>query len=107
MQYRNRYIAAQGRFISEDLIGLDGQDINLYRYVGNSPASYIDPDGLQYIASNLGQQLVLEDARAGGGICIISPTRFPAGGTKYRASQNGIVVHYMWVNGICGDHKFK
>ena len=34
-----------GRFISEDTIGFAGGDVNLYRYVGNSPLMYTDPDG--------------------------------------------------------------
>jgi RHS repeat-associated protein len=45
--YRARwYDAALGRFASEDPIGLAGGDVNLYRYVGNSPANGTDPSGL-------------------------------------------------------------
>ena len=36
-----------GRFISEDPIGLEGGDVNLYAYVGNNPVVLIDPDGLK------------------------------------------------------------
>ena len=32
--------------MNEDPIGLGGDPGNLYRYVGNAPTSYIDPDGL-------------------------------------------------------------
>lgn len=39
------YDAATGRFISPDPIGLEGEDTNLYCYVGNNPVSEIDPDG--------------------------------------------------------------
>ncbi|MFN0138455.1 MAG: RHS repeat-associated core domain-containing protein [Pyrinomonadaceae bacterium] len=35
-----------GRFISEDPIGFDGGDVNLYVYVKNNPARYTDPFGL-------------------------------------------------------------
>jgi RHS repeat-associated protein len=46
VNYRNRYYnPAWGRFISEDPIGLNGGDINLYRYVGNNPAQLRDPSG--------------------------------------------------------------
>ena len=34
-----------GRFISEDLIGFGGGDINLYRYVFNTPVNITDPLG--------------------------------------------------------------
>jgi RHS repeat-associated protein len=35
-----------GRFISEDPIGFDGGDVNLYAYVGGNPVTEIDPEGL-------------------------------------------------------------
>jgi len=45
--YRARYYdAGIGRFVSEDPIGFDGQDTNLYRYVRNGPHGRIDPFGL-------------------------------------------------------------
>jgi len=44
--YRNRtYSPSLGRFIEADPIRLDGNDVNLYRYVGNNPINYIDPTG--------------------------------------------------------------
>jgi len=39
-----------GRFISEDPIGFDGGDVNLYAYVGNNPTMQIDPNGTFYWA---------------------------------------------------------
>ena len=48
--YRARYYDGSiGRFISEDPIGFNGGDANLYRYVGNSPTNAIDPNGLETI----------------------------------------------------------
>ncbi len=47
INYRARwYDPRQGRFISEDPIGFNGRDINLYRYVWNNPIRYRDPFGL-------------------------------------------------------------
>jgi RHS repeat-associated protein len=49
MYYRARYYdPGVGRFISEDPIGFDGGDTNLYRYVGNSPINFTDPSGLMF-----------------------------------------------------------
>ena len=45
--YRARYYDPQiGRFLSEDPIGFNGGDQNLYRYVFNNPVNLIDPSGL-------------------------------------------------------------
>ena len=45
--HRARYYApAIGRFINEDPIGLQSDDINLYAYVGGNPVNFIDPLGL-------------------------------------------------------------
>jgi RHS repeat-associated protein len=44
--YRTRYYdSLVGRFISEDTIGFNGGDANLYRYVANSPIRFTDPNG--------------------------------------------------------------
>jgi RHS repeat-associated protein len=44
--YRTRYYDPRvGRFDIEDLAGFGGGDVNLYRYVGNSPTNSTDPSG--------------------------------------------------------------
>jgi RHS repeat-associated protein len=44
--YRARYYdPADGRFISEDPIGFDGEDDNFNRYVGNNSVNLVDPEG--------------------------------------------------------------
>jgi RHS repeat-associated protein len=40
------YEPASGRFISRDPIGFSADEADLYRYVGNSPANFNDPNGL-------------------------------------------------------------
>lgn len=46
--YRARFYDPNiGRFISEDNIGFLGADVNLYRYVRNSPTNFVDPFGLR------------------------------------------------------------
>ena len=44
--YRARYYNPSiGKFISEDPIGFEAKDTNLYRYVGNRPIDTVDPSG--------------------------------------------------------------
>jgi len=46
--YRARYYdASTQRFLSVDPIGFMSGDFNFYRYVGNSPVSFVDPFGLE------------------------------------------------------------
>jgi RHS repeat-associated protein len=45
------YDPAVGRFISEDPIGFDGGDVNLYAYVLNNPILFIDPWGQPFQGS--------------------------------------------------------
>ena len=40
------YDPATGRWMSEDPIGFEGRDGNLYAYVGNGPVNGVDPSGL-------------------------------------------------------------
>lgn len=45
--YRARYYHPRlQRFISEDPIGFEAGDMNVYAYVGNNPVGYVDPYGL-------------------------------------------------------------
>jgi RHS repeat-associated protein len=47
--YRNRYYhIGLGRFVSRDPVGYDAEDMNIYRYVFNSPYNWLDPYGLQF-----------------------------------------------------------
>ncbi|MBE9558854.1 MAG: RHS repeat-associated core domain-containing protein [Proteobacteria bacterium] len=53
MFYRARYYDPKiGRFISEDPIGFEGDDLNLYRYVFNSSLNMIDPSGESMLTPN-------------------------------------------------------
>ena len=50
--YRARwYDAGVGRFVNEDPSGFDGGDVNLYRYVNNSPTNLVDPYGFEAMAA--------------------------------------------------------
>ena len=46
--YRARYYSPDiGRFVTQDPQGLNETEVNLYRYVNNSPVNFTDPLGLQ------------------------------------------------------------
>lgn len=53
MQYnRNRwYDPGTGRWLSEDPLGFNAGDSNLYRYAGNSPTNATDPSGTEFTLS--------------------------------------------------------
>ncbi len=53
--YRARYYDPKlGRFISEDPLGFEAGDGNVYRYVFNSPGNFIDPSGKEAAVGYLG-----------------------------------------------------
>ena len=69
--YRARfYDAAAGRFISQDLIGFNGGDANLYRYVGNAATQLMDPTGLTAAVESAQQQSARESTLATIRRCI-------------------------------------
>ncbi len=41
----SHYNPETGRWMSKDPIGFNGEDTNLYRYVGNEPINLVDPQG--------------------------------------------------------------
>ncbi len=47
------YDAGSGRWTAQDAIGFDGEDSNLYAYVGNDPVNLVDPAGLCYSYADL------------------------------------------------------
>jgi RHS repeat-associated protein len=47
------YDAIVGRWLSQDPSGFGGGDVNIYRYVGNSPANAMDPSGLWQSNTNV------------------------------------------------------
>jgi len=68
------YDPAVGRFISEDPIGFDGEDVNLYGYVLNNPVIFVDPMGLAslWIGGSLIGAVVEKGGNAGKGWAVDS-----------------------------------
>jgi RHS repeat-associated protein len=67
---RNRdYDPAEGRWMTEDPIGFNAGDMNLYRALGNSPLNYLDPAALDKKSDAielLGQLSEVGDLKGGG-----------------------------------------
>ncbi|RZF20637.1 hypothetical protein DAY19_11670 [Halobacteriovorax vibrionivorans] len=81
--YNRDYNPGVGRFMSEDPTGFKGKDLNLYRYVSNSPFLYIDPFGF-FGTSKC--DYYDQACRANGGTyeCKVAPflcPKFPSGET--------------------------
>lgn len=54
MYYRARYYQPRlQRFVSEDPIGLRGEDVNLYGYVSGNPVALVDPLGLASLTTDM------------------------------------------------------
>ncbi len=77
------YSPTQGRFTSEDPLGLRAGDANFYRYVGNQPTGRVDPSGLIapiFASAAIGGGFVAlsyygttpENERTAGGLVIIA-----------------------------------
>jgi RHS repeat-associated protein len=71
---RNRWYAPDlGRFVQNDPLKIAGGDVNLYRYVGNSPVNFIDSSGLfvpglgdiSALFEQLSQQVVQQPSQRG------------------------------------------
>ena len=43
------YDPSLGRFLNRDPIGFAGGDLNLFRYAGGNPTTYVDPTGLRQV----------------------------------------------------------
>jgi len=72
--YYNRarfYDPATGRFLSKDPIGFSAGDMNLYRYVNNSPTNGTDPSGLDWLDSASNFFAGMGDALTGGATDLI------------------------------------
>ena len=90
--YRSRYYdPTNGRFISEDTIGFNGGDANLYRYVGNNPINFIDPNGtdLYDVVNKLDQGFGGFASGATGGLSDIVREKIYGGSVN--DNQHGIV----------------
>ncbi len=99
LQYnRARYYDSQtGRWISNDPLGFDGGDCNLYRYVHNRPAMFADPSGLQ--APDIHSRRDFPDGsiiRFKGGASLLiyqgGWTYFPRGETSGITVPGGFVI---------------
>jgi len=77
------YDPRSGRWLSEDPLGLDAGDANLYRYVGNSPLNYTDPTGTTQAGNPLTNLNLYAGGYTGGTVAPAKPANsFVATGFK-------------------------
>ena len=70
------YDPSVGRWLSEDPIGYDAEDFNLYRYAANNPTNATDPRGLKLvhcgdIPAGLDKWIQVPDTWNGGDPCTV------------------------------------
>lgn len=89
-KYYNRarmYDPNTGRFMSQDPIGLEAGDTNLYRYAFNNPLMYLDPTGKVAIVDDL-LEITLGVATVGAAVGVASAlSTLAAGGSGTQAIQ--------------------
>lgn len=78
------------RWLSEDPIGFDAGDPNLYRYVGNSPLNYTDPTGLIQAGNPLTNLNVYNGGYTGGKVATYRPPS-TAIASGFKAIGNSVV----------------
>jgi len=98
LQYnRARYYdATTGRWISQDPLGFDAGDSNLYRYVKNAPDRNTDPSGYE------------ADVQVNGkNVTITLPIRFHGDGATKEAKEKFIAAIQQNWSGEIGGYKVK
>jgi len=91
---RARYYDPEvGRFISEDPLGFDGGDVNLYVYVGNNPVLLIDPLGLYCNNPNACPRLMINEGQL---TSRISGPMGPMGVDEEAAEKIGEAYKYVF-----------
>jgi RHS repeat-associated protein len=75
------YDANSGRWLTQDPIGFDAGDANLYRYAGNDPTNVTDPSGLYEQDIHFGMTYYI-----GLAVGLGSGTNFKANGKTYNAA---------------------
>ena len=119
--YRARYYSPElQRFISEDPIGFEGGDVNLYVYAGNNPVNRIDPFGLEIIYNNYKISdyrvhialISLDSALPYSDIIVTGGDRYIDNDGKIRSSSNNQLIPHSVPNsthlyGIAVDFKIS
>ena len=103
MFYRERhYDLGIGRFISEDPIGFEAGDLNVFRYALNDPVFFTDPSGTEYYI--LLYKALIYSAAMGATAYIIAP-RLPY---LYGDIERETFSRYMfWKSRYSGDRSCR
>jgi RHS repeat-associated protein len=106
--YRARYYSPElQRWISEDPIGFEGGDVNLYAYVKNDPADLVDPTGEKakcYTGKQLdGLPISIKEKIPPG---LINAAKKPCWKMKCFECCTGVLVDGLQLFGLCVECKF-
>ncbi len=99
------YDSSTGRWISQDPMGFDAGDSNLYRYVNNAPTDAIDPSGLQQQTGRLftgdGNPIVFPQNAPNGRAYVARyghlPANMPAWFARLDTDKDGQILLYEWL----------
>ena len=94
---------AQGRWMTEDPIGFDGGDWNLYRYVGNKTITRLDPSGMIDAISIWDQNQLNNCRKLSPGACFECANYFIRYGTRAGIYQ-GDYLACVRTNAFCHSH---
>ncbi len=94
---RARYYGPKiGRFISEDPLGFDGGDVNLYVYGANNPVVNADPTGLFYSHENINDPVINREVAT---MTAIGVSAYAGG-----YALTGVACEYLITMAYLGTH---
>jgi RHS repeat-associated protein len=102
--YRARYYDPMtGRFMSRDPIGFSAGDVNLYRYINNSPTNLIDPIGLFGAGLNAGGEYYGHSDFYGNGLFWYNAEDVDPNTSPWNYSGGGTARHFRNITDIERD----
>jgi RHS repeat-associated protein len=90
--------SAKGRWTSEDPLGFEAADANLYRYVGNNSSNATDPSGFWNIKRSRESRYATATATRGQNTVQQLARKIGLAATRYPWNSSGEWEHQYWLN---------